>query len=122
MLVSKKIAYKKLVSKIKKELKKEGIYQRGSISSPKNYNNYTKQIRSDIELFLITARNYSDPTILLPRNPFLRFIKYILLLPIKKVMKTQSVFNRNILYAIEQMFIYMSVLEKKIINSKRIKS
>lgn len=104
------------VDQIKRALKKAGIYQRGIIEVPTYNPDSLKQLRNKIEMFLITARNYSDSTILLPRNPFLRLIKKIFLFPLKEIMKTQSVFNKNVLFSLEELYTYIQLLEKKLKN------
>lgn len=110
---NKKITSRNIVSNIKKELKGKKLYKRGFIELPrKNYPDDFREIKKSIEFSLITARDYLNPRELLPQNPVLRLIKKALSICAKPFIKTQTIFNANILNALENLYAYLKELEK----------
>jgi|SRR3989344_3899998 len=109
----KSIKTKALVEKIRESLKKEGIWKEGMIEIPKNEKKSELHIlKQKIEFAILTAREFQNPDYLLPKNPVFRLIKKGLLSVLRAYTRSQIVFNKNILIALENLYRYFQFLEK----------
>lgn len=117
MPARKKIDIERLVRKINKDLKEEGLNQEGVLEIPDKGG--VDPLRKRIEFSLLTAREYSNPEELLPLNPVLRLIKRSILAVLRVYTRSQIVFNKRVLSSIEDLYRYMRRLEQKIDSRER---
>ncbi len=71
-------------------------------------------LENEIEGGLITSYEYSDPTIFLPINPLFRLLKKTLLFLMRVYIKAQIVFNKNVFYVMNRLFIQNLNLKKRV--------
>lgn len=65
------------------------------------------ELENDVESGLVTAREYADPGIFLPINPFYRLIKKLFLFLSRMYTKYQVVFNKNIRFSVSKLYQYV---------------
>lgn len=83
------------------------------VKGKKNSSNF-EMLVNDTEEGLITAYEYSDPNIFLPLNPAFRAIKKIILFVMKAYTKTQVVFNKNVFYVLNRLYLQNLELNNKV--------
>ena len=83
-------------------------------------------LTNEIEGGLITSYEYSDPTIFLPINPFFRAAKKLILFFIRVYTKAQIVFNKNVFYTMNRLYLQnlelinkVNKIEKELDNLKK---
>ncbi len=114
-----KITTKKIVQKIKKDLLRQRIWKKGLIEIPhKKTKTEIEMLKLQVEFALSTARDYNNPEYIMPRNPFFRFIKKRILSILRVYTNYQTVFNKNVLMILEDLYKYLKILEKRQKNEK----
>ncbi len=68
----------------------------------------------DIKYNVATLREYVDPSLILPHNPIMRFVKKTAIFFLNPFFKSQTVFNKNMITVLEVLLEHIKQLEDKI--------
>ena len=72
------------------------------------------KVKDQIKYKIATLREHVDPSLILPHNPIMRFIKKTAIFFLSPFFKSQIVFNKNTMVILEVLLDHIKQLEDKI--------